>query len=85
MLNCLSIPKNSVKHSTKSNAAINESPCKVPDCIFYLVKGHSTISFTIKKKNARAVITVFATADQIMSLCDNFSMNLFYFNSHALQ
>jgi hypothetical protein len=57
-----------VKHRTKPNAKINESTCKVPDYIFYLFKRHSSISFTTKKKNARVVITVFATADQIMSL-----------------
>jgi hypothetical protein len=74
-----------VKHRTDSNAPVNAGTDEIPDCSCDLFKGHCATTLITKKKNERVVITVFATADQIMSLCDNFFMNLFYFNSHALQ
>jgi hypothetical protein len=57
-----------MKHSPNSNAPVNASTNKVPNRSFDLFEGHSTISFTTKKKKARVVITVLATADQIMIL-----------------
>jgi len=64
----LLIPKNGVKYRTDSHAPVNASTDKVPYRRFDLFEGHYTISFTTKNKNAPTVITVLATADQIMIL-----------------
>ena len=64
----VSITEDGVKHRTYSHAPVNASPEKVPYRSFDPVEGHCTISLITKKKNARVVITVLATADQIMIL-----------------
>jgi hypothetical protein len=64
-----------VKHRTDSNAPINAGTDEIPDCGCGLFKSHCATTLKTKKKNERVVITVLATADQIMSFCDNFSMN----------
>lgn len=70
------MPKNGVEHRTGPHTKIKECSEQIPDDGFNFVEGHHSTSFSTKKKNARVVITVLATADQIMSLCDNVSIDL---------
>ena len=57
-----------MKHRTDSNAPINAGADEIPNCSCDLLKGHCATALITKKQNERVVITVFATADQIMSL-----------------
>jgi len=63
-----------VKHRTDSDAPVNASADKVPYCGKDF--GHCTTALSTKKKKARVVMAVLTNADQIMNLCESFSINI---------
>ena len=70
---CSLITQKGVEHSSPSNAQINECTKKVPYNFFYIVEGHLNSPLIIKKKKARVVMIVLATADTSMILCEMFT------------
>ena len=70
---CSLITQKGVEHSSPSNAQINECAKKVPYNFFYIVEGHLNSPLITKKKKARVVTIVLATADPSIILCEMFT------------